>query len=131
MMVEIQSMNKNMTTLVNRLSRLYVKTRSVLKRVEGVVSKPSIYNECDKNSDETTYSVTDTFLKLVRTSGNKQEYTKIEVIELLHSYICQHKLHIDTITRDITCDEALTTIFKLKTIPYFELSSLVDTHIIQ
>lgn len=141
MMTSLHTMSKQISTLANNLSSLYAKTNKVLKRVEGTVPDVPLYNEYHPNSMKKTgdaeverFSVSNAFLKMSKSKSKSEttqtSFTKLEIMDVIHTYIKKQSLNIDPVTRTISCDHTLTDMFKIDSIPYFDLSSLIDTHVI-
>lgn len=139
LLLTLQQMAKQISDMTNQVYSLYSKTGKVLKKIEGGVPRPSLYpsytHSVSEEMDTQTFSVPDAFLDMVVYVKRPQtphhpSFTKLEIMDVIHTYIKKECLPIDPITRIITCDNRLTSMFGGTThIPYFDLSSLVDTHL--
>ena len=129
-MKSLHSMSKEISTMANQLSLLYTKTNKVLKKVEGSVPNACLYDEYkhENDSESKTFSVSNVFLNVLKTK--QSTFTKLEVMDQIHTYIKKQSLLIQPDTREITCDDGLKLVFGTDTIQYFDLSSLVDKHVL-
>ena len=121
----ITDMSKALQATMSQLNSLYKKTIDALGQVEQ--RRPDeVVPPSDLVDMDTQKTLTDEFSTL---SGQKT-MSKMEAMKFVQDYVVERDLHSDDEKRLVTCDEVLTELFKKESFTYFELSSMVDQHLL-
>jgi chromatin remodeling complex protein RSC6 len=121
----VTEMSKALQATMSQLNSLYKKTIEALGQVEQ--RRPDeVVPPSDLVDMDTQKTLTDEF----GTFSGKKTMSKMEAMKFVQDYVVKRDLHSDDEKRLVTCDEVLTALFKKESFTYFELSGIVDQHLL-